>query len=324
MLMGVTFSAASGATTNSRRKVALTNPNPQNEIIRKKPVKTYYQQSLSTARYAAAGSSTGTVSTMTLPVAASADKGPNFLSMVAEFAYSSNAHDIGADKSETNAGLDLYVNLNLSSQFSFLLETGGSKNLTSPEGEAAHGSTMNNTLLGAQISTYKDATWNTFLRAYYIAPTSLASREKATMTGAYKVDATIMPTLYTGDTMKIVYRLRPAFTHSYFDELINRGNDLPNLENQYELRNRLSFIFWEKLALKLHYNFTTYENTLGTRVDDKYQWVQEVEYSVNDNFYVGIGHVVGGSFYRETGTRDAFSLYSSKASVFSGWFGIQF
>ncbi|MDH4468368.1 MAG: hypothetical protein QE271_09935 [Bacteriovoracaceae bacterium] len=339
MLMGLSLEAFSvlAETTlegslPSRRKVALKNPTTQNEMIRKKPEKKYYQQSLST-RYASttstangnANQASGSISTLKLPGSTSPSKAPNILSMMTQFSYTTNATSFGTKDSTTGATIELFLTVNLNSTLALLLETGATKNIDAPTGSPnAHSSNMNNTNIGGKIAAYKDSSWDIFFRGYYIAPTSLASREQATMTGGYRTDATIIPTLYKGDVLNLTYRFRPAYSHFYYDELINKGNDLPNLENRFDLGNRLGFNLWGSLDLNFHFIYTTFQNSLGVRVDDQYTWVQEVEYAVNPNFFIGLSHSINGAFYNAAGSREVVSIYSSKSSEFTGYFGIQF
>ena len=328
-LLGVAFFAI--AETNkvtSKRKVALKNPTSKNAMVRQKPVKKYYKQSLST-RYAANTTSTsstgGAISTTAIPTKPAAPAGPNFLKMTLELGYTSNAHDIGGPQTTTGAYIDMFVDLNLSSQFAFLIETGGTKGLDGQTGApGVHDSAMKNTLVGARVVTYKDEIWNTYLRGYYIMPTSENARENQTMTSGYQIDATIQPTLYKGDVLSISYRFRPTFAHFYFDEIINRGNNLPNLSNQYSLKNKLAFAFWGKLEAAIIYNYTTFENTLGTRVDDRFDFAQSIEFAATDNFYVGVGYSNSGYFYNNAGSREGVVLYSKKQSEYAGYIGITF
>lgn len=325
LLVGSIF-AAWEVSAASLRKAALEKPTQANYYQRKQPEKKYYRQSV-TNSYAATSSSTP-YSQSTLPQSKPADAGPKFLGFTSEFIYTTNTHGIGNSKNSTEAEIDLYLDFNVNSDFAFLLETGASKNLTAPQGDEAHTSSMNNTYLGAKVRTYKDDIWDTYLRGYYVAPTNLSSREDKTMTGGFKLDATIMPRLYKGDDLKIVYRFRPTYIHYSFDEKLahaaTEDERLPNLADVYEIRNRLSFILWDKFAIKLHYNYYTYENTFGTRVDDKYLIAEEFEYSFTDNFYAGFMHSRKGAFYAKTGVRDSFSLYSETASSYSVWFGVTF
>ncbi len=324
MLASLVSAMAETTSMSSKRKSALENPTNENVIIRKRPSKKYYQQSVSSRQAAANNNSSTTISTSALPAKPVAPKGPNLLAVVLEFGYTSNAHDIGSELGSTDSSLDAFIDLNVNSNFAFLIETGAVKNLDAPDGTPSHASSMKNTLLGAKIVTYQDETLNTFLRAYYIAPTSEEAREELTMTSGYRFDATIQPTLYKGDVMSINFRFRPGYAHKRFDEIINRGNNLPNLENEYSIRNRLMFTFWGDLSLQLHYNFSTFENTIGTRVDDSYSWAQIIEYQATPNFYFGVGHSRGGYFYSESGSRDTVSIYSKGRSEFSGYIGLSF
>lgn len=214
---------------------------------------------------------------------------PKILTTTIETVIESDAFSTGSGNQSTIATQDWYWNITLPDGYDIEINTGGKKQI---EGAGYDGS-WNDSYLQFQKNLYKSDFLTFNLSARYIIPLSESSREFKHMRWGMQIRPTFVFTLYSGSGMKLTFRTRPTYNEFYYSQDYN-NNGLYNMQRSFVLANRLKLdidpFYFYVLA-----DYTTYWNTNGDHVDDKWFTLLSLGWNVNANYYL--------EFYRGSGNR---------------------
>jgi hypothetical protein len=244
---------------------------------------------------------------------------PKILTTTIETMISSNARSAGSGNNQAFASQDWYFTFALPSDFDFEVYTGGVKQI---EG-ASNDGTWNDSYLQIQNAIYKSDTLKFSLSARYVIPLSENSRENNHMNWGLQIRPTLLFTLYKADEFTLTFRTRPTY-NEYFYSQDYANNGLYNIQRSFILANRL-LARYGAVYVALIGNYVTKWNTNGDHIDDSWQTLQVLGWTVNANYYLELIHQTGNRVYdSETGRRNNIDIFDNHISSYILNVGVTF